>query len=84
MIHKSVASLPGPCSAFDHFQYILQETKLMQSESRATQTLRKINRTILVFYSLYPDPPPKRKGGSGEYSTASHHRLAFAMNSAKS
>ena len=22
-----------------------------------------------------PDPPPKRKGGSGEYSAASHHRL---------
>ena len=24
----------------------------------------------------YPDLPPKRKGGSGEYSTASHHGLA--------
>ena len=22
---------------------------------------------------LYPDPPLKRKGGSGEYSTASHY-----------
>ena len=32
--------------------------------------------------SLYPDPPPKRKGGSGEYSTASHHGLAIAMDSA--
>ena len=33
---------------------------------------------------LYPDPPPKRKGGSGEYSTSSHHGLAVAMDSAKS
>ena len=32
----------------------------------------------------FPDPPPKRKGGSGEYSTASHHGLAVAMDSAKS
>ena len=32
----------------------------------------------------YPDPPPKRKGGSGEYSTSSHHELAIAMDSAKS
>ena len=31
---------------------------------------------------LYPEPPPKRKGGSGEYSTASHHGLAVAMDSA--
>ena len=30
---------------------------------------------------LYPDPPPKRKGGSGEYSIASHHGLAVAMDS---
>jgi len=29
-------------------------------------------------------PPPKRKVGCGEYSTASHHGLAFAMDSAKS
>ena len=28
-----------------------------------------------------PDPPPKRKVGSGEYSTASHHGLAVAMDS---
>ena len=27
MIHKAVALLPGPCSAFHHFQCILQETK---------------------------------------------------------
>ena len=33
---------------------------------------------------LFPDPPPKRKGGSGEYSTASHHGLAIAMDSAES
>ena len=26
----------------------------------------------------YPDPPPERKGGSGEFSTASHHGLAVA------
>ena len=32
----------------------------------------------------FPDPPPKRKGGSGEYSAASHHGLAVAMDSAKS
>ena len=34
--------------------------------------------------SLYPDPPPKGKGGSGEYGTASHHGLAVAVDSAKS
>ena len=33
---------------------------------------------------LFPDPPPKRKGGSGEYSTSSHYGLAVAMDSAKS
>ena len=33
---------------------------------------------------LFPDPPPKRKGGSGEYSTASHHGLVITMDSAKS
>ena len=33
---------------------------------------------------LYPDPPPKRKGGSGEYSTAPHQGLAIAVDSAKS
>ena len=32
----------------------------------------------------FPDPPPKRKGGSGEYSTISHYGLAVAMDSAKS
>ena len=31
----------------------------------------------------FPDPPPKRKGGSGEYSTSSDHGLAIAMDSAK-
>ena len=33
--------------------------------------------------SLYPDPPPKRKGESGEYSTALHHGLAVAIDSVK-
>ena len=32
----------------------------------------------------FPDPPPKRKGGSGEYSTSSHYGLAVATDSAKS
>ena len=32
---------------------------------------------------MLPDPPPKRKGGSGEY-TPSHYGLAIAMDSAKS
>ena len=32
----------------------------------------------------FPDPPPKKKGGSGEYSAASHLGLAVAMDSAKS
>ena len=31
----------------------------------------------------FPDPPPKRKGGSSEYSAASHHGLAVTMDSAK-
>ena len=37
-----------------------------------------------LYIVSFPDPPPKRKGGSGEYSTASHHGLAIAMDSAKS
>ena len=32
----------------------------------------------------YPDPPPKRKGGFGVFSTASHHGLAVVLDSAKS
>ena len=32
----------------------------------------------------FPDPPLKRKGGSGEYSTSSHYGLVVAMDSAKS
>jgi len=32
--------------------------------------------------AAFPDPPPKRKGGSGEYySTSSHYGLAGAMKS---
>ena len=31
----------------------------------------------------FPDPPLKRKGGSGEYSTASRYGLAVARNSAQ-
>ena len=40
--------------------------------------------TTTMSLVSFPDPPPKRKGGSGEYSTASHHGLAIAMDSAKS
>jgi len=41
--------------------------------------------THLVRASLIPRPsPPRRKGGSGEYSTSSHYGLAVAMDSAKS
>ena len=41
---------------------------------------------MLVTYHLvlFPDPPPKRKRGFGEYSTSSHYGLAVAMDSAKS
>ena len=38
----------------------------------------------MVALVSFPDPPPKRKGGSGEYSTASHYGLAVAMESTKS
>ena len=31
----------------------------------------------------FPDPPPRRKGGSGEYSTSSHYGLAAAIDSPK-
>ena len=32
--------------------------------------------------AAFPDPPPMRKGGSGEYySTSSHYGLAVAMKS---
>ena len=33
--------------------------------------------------SLEPRSPPKRKGGSGECSTASHYGIAVAMDSAE-
>ena len=39
---------------------------------------------IRMYLVSSPDPPPKRKGGSGEYSAASHHGLAVAMDSGKS
>ena len=47
-----------------------------------------IHRRLKQQYSLLPifsflDPPPRRKGGSGEYSTSSHYGLAVAMDSAK-
>ena len=35
----------------------------------------------MVGKYLDPDPPPIRKGGSGEYSTSSHHGLDVAMDS---
>ena len=38
---------------------------------------RKESVTQLVSF---PDPPPKRKGGSGEYSTSSHYGLAVVLN----
>ena len=31
----------------------------------------------------FPDPPPKRKGGSGEYCISSHYGLAAAMDTKK-
>ena len=31
----------------------------------------------------FPDPPPKRKGGSGEYYTSSDYGLAVAMDTKK-
>ena len=34
--------------------------------------------------AAFPDPPPKRKGETGENSTSSHYGLAVAMNSVKS
>ena len=42
--------------------------------------LLSVTPTIVSF----PDLPPKRKGGSGKYSTSSHYGLAVAMDSAKS
>ena len=39
---------------------------------------------VMCVVVSFPDPPPKRKGGSGEYSTTSHYGLAVAMDSAKS
>ena len=39
---------------------------------------------IRMYLVSSPDPPPKRKGGSGEYSAALHHGLAVAMDSGKS
>ena len=37
-----------------------------------------------VCTSLIPDPPPKRKWESGEYSTSSHYGLAVAIDFAES
>ena len=39
---------------------------------------------IICRDSLVPRPSSKEEGGSGEYSAASHHGLAVAMDSAKS
>ena len=41
------------------------------------------NSSCMVGKYLDPDPPPIRKGGSGEYSTSSHHGLDVAMDSAR-
>ena len=38
---------------------------------------------ISVLLVSNSNPPPKRKGGSGEYSISSHHWLAVAMDLAK-
>ena len=35
----------------------------------------------VVMLVSFPDPPPKWKGESGEYSTSSHYGLAVAMDS---
>ena len=46
----------------------------------------KCNRGIYIAalnLVSFPEPPPKRKGGSGEYSTSSHYGLAVAMVKAK-
>ena len=50
-IHKTVESLPGPCSAFHLFQYILEETKCsVRAELYKFFIKFNINRTILAFY----------------------------------
>ena len=60
---------------------------MLTSLGRGSLTLAPINMKIPPLYSLvwgslrlapmrlvsFPDPPPKRRGGSGEYTTASHH-----------
>ena len=38
----------------------------------------------MVMLVSNPDPSLKMKGGSGEYSTSSHHGLAVAMDFTKS
>ena len=45
---------------------------------------RPCNITTLSLIQLVsnPDPPPMRKGGSGEYSTSLHYGVAVAMDSA--
>ena len=48
-----------------------------------TETVRECVNKVLTLVSFL-DPLPKKKGGSGEYSTASHYGLAVAMESAKS
>ena len=65
--------------------------KLLESSLRLVRYLESEGSLAVVFdqtFTLgivsFPDPPPKRKGGSGEYSTSSHYGLAVAMDSAKS
>ena len=44
-------------------------------------TLLNVQRELKSTVVSFPDPPPKRKGGSGEYSTSSHYGLPVAMDS---
>ena len=53
----------------------------MATTTVATWTKKFLYKQELVSF---PDLPPKRKGGSGEYSTSSHYGLAVAMDSTKS
>ena len=65
-----------------HHTSVTAASQLLSASPAARLHVQFLSCGLALF--SYPDPPPKRKGGSGEYSTSSHHGLAVAMDSAKS
>ena len=61
------------CHLFEYSRFEPTNVSFLSSSQVNIQT----RSTLASRLVSYPDPPPKRKGGSGEYSTALHHGLAL-------